>query len=490
MAKGKGQIAKGERTSSKRQLVKHSLSFAICRTPSILFPFFHQASPDVNTCRAFSTYLFAFTQVSPFPFSLLLFTFVFCNSAHCQNTLSFYINAATQNNPLIYENNNLNRINTLDEDRLKAIYTKPQTGLTGIFLFAPIITTDNNKIALELNSTGADKYFGYDLGTTNGGQYQGLFNISQPLYGEKKLNIAKEQLKVSSQINLNSSKITTHDIERNITDQYLLCLVDLKQIQFAQSMIELINGQRDILKKLVEASIYKQSDLVLLNIESQNFVAQIANSRASYRRNLMDLNVLAAITDTTLVTLQDFNLTLTPTLESSPFLERYRLDSLNIRANQRISELKYEPQISAFGNAGLSATDLNIWPRRLGFSVGLTASYTLFDGNQKTINKNKNDIFVQTINFYRTQFENQNTLRKSKIVKELESFAERTAILEQQLKDYRSLMELYKKEIITGQISIVNYTTAIKNMALVQLNSNLLTAQRQSLINLYNYWNW
>jgi len=427
--------------------------------------------------------------------SILLFAFcflpfLFCGSAHCQNTLSFYINAATKNNPLIYENSNLNRINTLDEDRLKAIYTKPQTGLTGIFLFAPIITTDNNKLALELNSTGADKYFGYDLGTTNGGQYQGLFNILQPLYGEKKLNIAKEQLKVSSQINQNNSKITAHDIERNITDQYLLCLVDLKQIQFAESMIELINGQRDILKKLVEASIYKQSDLVLLNIEIQNFVAQIANAKASYRRNLMDLNVLATLTDTTLVTLQDFNLTLTNSIESSSFLEKYRLDSLNIRANQRIFDLKYEPQIFAFGNAGLNATDVNIWPRRLGFSVGLTASYTLFDGNQRTINKNKNDIFVESINFYKTQFETQNALRKSKILKELESFAERAAILEQQLKDYKFLMDLYKKEIITGQISIVNYTTAIKNMALIQLNFNLLTAQKQSLINLYNYWNW
>ncbi len=427
--------------------------------------------------------------------NFLLFAFYFLpfliyNSAHCQNTLYFYINAATQNNPLIYENNNLNRINTLDEDRLKAIYTKPQTSLTGNFLFSPIITTDNNKLALELNSTGADKYFGYDLGTTNGGQYQGLFNILQPLYGEKKWDIAKEQLKVSSQINQNNSKITAHDIERNITDQYLLCLIDLKQIQFAESMIELINGQRDILKKLVEASIYKQSDLVLLNIESQNFVAQIANSRANYRRNLMDLNVLSTITDTTLVTLQDFNLSLTPNIESSFFIEKYRLDSFNIRANQRIFDLKYEPQIFAIGNAGLNATDVNIWPRRLGFSVGLTASYTLFDGNQRTINKNKNDIFVQSINFYRTQFETQNTLRKSKILKELESFAERTAISEQQLKDYKSLMELYKKEIITGQISIVNYTTAIKNMALVQQNFNLLSAQRQSLINLYNYWNW
>ena len=295
---------------------------------------------------------------------------------------------------------------------------------------------------------------------------------------------------MSSQINLNNSKITAHDIERNITDQYLLCLVDLKQLQFAESMMQLIDSQRLILKKLVDASIYKQSDLVLLNIESQNFSALFANSKANYRRNLMDLNVLATITDTSLVNLQDLNLVLLPSIENSAFAEKYRLDSMNIRAQQRIFELKYEPQVFAYGNAGLNATDVNIWPRRLGFSAGLTASYTLFDGNQKNINKSKNDIFIQSINFYKSQFETQNALRKAKILKELESFTERTAILEQQINDYKTLLTLYRKEIITGQISIINYTTALKNMALVQQNFNLLSAQKQSLINLYNYWNW
>ncbi|MGI8583918.1 MAG: hypothetical protein ACR2KX_17110, partial [Chitinophagaceae bacterium] len=101
-----------------------------------------------------------------------LFLFTTASVLYAQRSISDYIEAAKQNSPLIKDNHNLSKANQLEVKRLKAQFTKPQVGVNGNFLFAPILSTDNTT-RLELNSKGADKYYGYDLGATNGGQYQG-----------------------------------------------------------------------------------------------------------------------------------------------------------------------------------------------------------------------------------------------------------------------------------------------------------------------------
>ncbi|TWI81132.1 outer membrane protein TolC [Lacibacter cauensis] len=412
------------------------------------------------------------------------------NICFAQNNLSYYTTAAKQNSPLINDNKNQSKANQLDAERLKALYTKPQIGVTANYLFSPIISTDNNKTSFEPNSNGATNYYGYDFAATNGGTYQALLNVTQPLFNGQRYKTASEQLTVTSQINQNNSKLTEHDIEKIVTDQYILCLQDNKQTDYAEAMVKLLEDQKDVLKKLVESSIYKQSDLTLLNIEHQNYLAQLTNFKATYRRDLMDLNILCGINDTALVQLQNTNLTLNSTVSNSMFLEKYHLDSLNLIAQQKAFELKYKPQVSLFANTGLNAVYAPTIPKRFGISAGLTFTYNFFDGNQKSINRNKTQVLEQSVSFYKSNFITQNTVRKSKILTELQSYTDRISIAEQQLKDYKVLLNSYKKEILSGQLSIINYTMVLKNMATAQRDYTLLFSQQQSLINAYNYWNW
>lgn len=421
---------------------------------------------------------------------LLAILLLTSNACLAQNNLSYYIKAAKQNSPLINENKNQSKANLLDAERLKALYTKPQIGVTANYLFAPIISTDNNRTTFEPNSNGATNYYGYDIGATNGGQYQALIGINQPLFNGQRYKIASEQLTVTSQINQNNSKLTEHDIEKIVTDQYILCLQDNKQRAYADAMVKLLADQKDVLKKLVESGIYKQSDLTLLNIEYQNFLAQLTTFIANYRRDLMDLNILCGISDTAMVQLQNSDLALNNTISNSMFLEKYRLDSLSLAAQQTAFELKYKPQLNVFANTGLNAVYVPSIPNRFGFSAGLSFTYNLFDGNQKAINQNKTRALEQTVSFYKNNFITQNTVRKSKIIAELQSYTDRISISEQQLKDYDLLLNSYKKEILSGQLSIINYTMVLKNMAAVQRDYSLLFLQQQSLINFYNYWNW
>jgi hypothetical protein len=407
-----------------------------------------------------------------------------------QTDLNYFISTAIQNSPLINDNQNQSKVNQLEAERLKAFYTKPQIGVTANYIFSPIINLDNNQSKFEANSSGADKYFGYDFAAANGGQYQALLNLTQPLFNTQKLKIANEQISVTTQINQNNVKLSGHDIEKIVTDQYILCLQDIKQNNYANSMLDILAEQKDLIKKLVESSIYKQSDLSLLNIEYQNFLFQQTSYKANYKRDVMDLKILCGIRDTSYVVLNDLDLKLTTNTENSFFTEKYRLDSLNLMTSKNIFELKYKPQLNLIANTGLNAVYAPTIPNRFGFNAGFSFAYNFFDGRQKNINRSKTDILLKSVSFYKENFFTQNAMRKTKILNEIQSYTIRISIAEQQLKEYNNLLNLYKKEILIGQLSVITYVTVLKSMASTQRDNTLLSSQKQSLINAFNYWNW
>lgn len=420
---------------------------------------------------------------------ILLVTFG-SNFLYSQTDLNYYINAAKQNSPLINDNQNQTKVNQLEAERLRAFYTKPQVGVTANYIFSPIINLDNNQAKFETNSSGADKYLGYDFAAANGGQYQALLNVTQPLFNSQKLKTATNQIDVISQINQNNVKLSSHDIEKIVTDQYILCLQGLRQTDYTNSMLNILSEQKEIIKKLVEASVYKQSDLSLLNIEYQNFLFQQTSFQANYKRDLMDLKIICGIKDTAFVILSELDLKLTSNTDNSLFNEKYRLDSMNLVTSKNILELKYKPQVNLIANTGLNAVYAPTIPNRFGFNAGLSFAYNFFDGKQKNINRNKTDILLKSVSFYKENFVTQNNMRKTKILNELQSYTSRINIAEQQLKEYGTLLNLYKKEILTGQLSIINYVMVLKNMATMQRDNTILSSQKQSLINAYNYWNW
>ena len=407
-----------------------------------------------------------------------------------QNNLEYYIAAAKQNSPLINDNLNQSKANSFEVERLKAFYTKPQVGITANYLFAPIISNDNSKPSLELNPNGAENYYGYDMAASNGGTYQALLNISQPLFNSQRYKSASDVIKVSSMVSENNAKLSAHDLEKIVADQYILCIQDKMQLQYAEEMLTVLTDQKEIMKKLVENGIYKQSDLTLLNIEYQSFHSQQTTFKANYKRDLMDLNVLSGINDTSFVQLQTIELSLNTDAVNSAFLQKYQLDSLNLLAQQKFFELKYKPQVNLFANTGLNAVYAPTILNRFGLSAGISFSYIIGDGGQKNYNQEKINIQQKTIAFYRENFENQNRVRKNRIINELKSYSDRINIAQQQLKDYNTLLAAYRKEITSGQFSIINYITTLKSMTLIQRDYTLLFAQQQSLINAYNYWNW
>lgn len=420
---------------------------------------------------------------------LLVVLFLLIGSQlNAQKTLNYYLENARVNSPLANDNNNQAKVSELEAERLSAVYNKPKIGLNGNFLFAPILSTENNKTRLEVNSNGSNKYVGYDLGISNGGLYQGLVNFTKPLINGGRA--FEKQAEIIAEVNRNMAKLNIHDLEKLVTDQYILCLKDKNQIVFVDSMLALLDNQTILVKKLVDNALLKPSDLALVRIEYKNYEGLSTTFRANYRSDLLDLNVLSGIKDTSLVIVEDIDLNIPPQETNYAFLQKYKLDSLNLLADQEVFEAKYKPQLNFFADVGLNAVYAPTLPNRFGLSAGLNFTLNLFDGRQKSITQQKISIQMETVSFYKENFLNQNVVRKNKLLDELKSYDDRLVIAEDQLKEYDAILDNFRREILFGQLSIIDYITILKNRNMVEGDSILLKTNRLLLINMYNYWNW
>lgn len=418
--------------------------------------------------------------------SLLLLSVFYGLNAQ-QRDLSFYLDQAKINSPLINKNKNESKIVTLDLKQINSILSKPEVNLISSVMFAPIISHDNNSSHFELVSNGATDYTGYDLALTDGGQYQAIVSVKQPLFTGSRYKTYVNKASISGQINDNNIALTVHELEQIVGYQYILCIKSKMQIDNELSLLKELNEQVKRLQKLVENAVYKQTDLMLLQIEIQNYEAEYKMFQGEYMTNIYDLNLICGIRDTSMVDLRETDFVLKPDIiRNSNFLTAYKLDSLNIIADQSIYDLKYKPQLDLFADAGLFAAYLP-YPGRIGFSTGISLSWNIFDGHQRNIQREKSAINLQTIDFEKKNFLTHNDISKNKILNQIESIDQRLLLFEQQADQYDKLYNAYSRELSLGEASVMDFKNLLKDIATKKQETLLLTSERQLLINSYNY---
>ena len=425
-----------------------------------------------------------------YSFFLTLAVFLTQMNVFAQKSVDYYIQQAKDNSPLIHEKKNLDSVNVLEIERLKAVYLKPKVSANVIYFAYPVISHDNNRTKLVFNPVNPTNYRGYGMAVANGGQYQATLNLTQPLFNKKNYKTYAEQLNIASKTNTYATKLSEHDLEKAVTDQFILCTIDKSQIAYTKGIVTLLNHQKEILTKLTASGIYKKSDIILLNITLQGYSVQLSNFNSNYQKDLLDLNILCGINNDDIVDIKNINIQPKEEEASTFFMSKFKLDSLSVINLQKQFELKYKPQINFYANTGLNTAYAPSIPHRIGVGFGLSLTYNLWDGNQKRITRSKTKLMAESITNYKHNFVSSNNIRKSKIKKQLDAYSEQILITENQLKDYNSLINSYKKEMISGQLSVVSYIAVLKNKATAQLNYTLLFSQKQLLINAYNYWNW
>jgi outer membrane protein TolC len=403
--------------------------------------------------------------------------------------LDYYIGHAKEKSPLINQAENEKKIVALDLQQMNRILYKPEINVISGFTFSPIISRDNNNSSFHLVSEGATDYIGHDLALTDGGQYQALVSMRQPLLSGSKYKTYVNKADISQQINENNITLTIHELEQMVGYQYLLCIRSLKEAENSLSLIRNLEKQYALIQKLVENGVYKQTDLMLIQIELENYNLEYKGYQADYISNLYDLNLICGISDTIVVGLQDIEFKINPvTAAKSGFLTGFKLDSLNILSDQAVNELKYKPQLDLFADAGLNAAYLP-YPRRLGLSAGLALTWNIFDGHQKNIQREKSTVNLQTLEFRKNNFMTQNEISRNKILNQLNSVKERIMLNEMQADKYKHLAEAYSKELSLGEASIMDFKNLLKDIAAKNQELLQLRMEKQFLINSYNYLN-
>ena len=408
---------------------------------------------------------------------------------YAQKSLDYFVNEAYKNSPLLQKQSNENSILDLDIKQFKKIYKSPTVTLNANVLFAPIISSDNGKTRLELVSQGSNKYYGYDLGASNGGQYQALLSVNQPLFTKKHLAAQKSKANVLKEKYANQVALTKLELKQTVTHQYILCLQAKKSIENAIEINQILKSQIDEMKPLVNAGILKYIDLKWIEIALSNNQIEQERLKTEYQSNVNALNLLCDIQTDKITDLAPINLHLSnPIQANSVFTNQYKIDSLVIQSDQKIADLQYLPQINAYGDVGLNATYLPTL-NRLGFSVGIGLNWNLFDGHQQKIKEQQNQIKLDNLQYDKEYFVNQNTIRKNNLLAQMQSLDRQLSLINQQLKSYQNILQLYQAELKEGLVSVLELKTVIKEIALKKQAKTNLILSKQILINAYNYWN-
>ena len=408
--------------------------------------------------------------------------------------LDFYLAQAGDNSPLTHEIRNQSQAAQLETQRLRAFYTKATGTLVANYTFVPVFNQDNGTTQLSYSANAnSSRYVGYDLALSNGALYQGYAQLTQPLFNQKRFEAYAQQAQGLALSQQNLARLSLHDLERFVGDQYILRRQDLDQFAYVRELLDILGRQRLLVQKLVDASLLKRSDYLLLNIEVETQQLMLNTYRTAYHRDLLHLNVLCGLGDTTEVALAPTGLSLRgqgPPVGLSGFTERYRLDSLVLNANQRVFETRYQPLASAFANGGLNAVALSDIPRRFGVSAGLTLSMYLFDGHQRQLSRDRTSVLLETTRAYQRNFATINPVRQQQLLYELRQLEGRQRLARAQIASYRQVLDSYKRETIAGQLSVIFYVQVLKNYAVAARDLVLLENNRLLLVNLYNYWSW
>lgn len=416
----------------------------------------------------------------------LIFILIFSGVMAAQNSLEYYLDKGYKNAPTLAEYKNLQQINSLQSELNSAENSAFKVFLTADYLFAPYFNNNG-----KLLSTNPDpKAYGYDIGITNGGLYSALLNVEKNIFNGGVLNAYQNQNKIQSEQYSYNYDLEKHNLENQITDQYLTTFRSFMLLNLSKEIVSNLSKQLQITAEMVENGYEKAQNYLLLKISLQNEELSFNEAYQNYKNDLAQLNSICGIKDTSAVELTEVELELSSSKSTSDFYKKYELDSLALINQQTLFETKYQPQLKLFANTGLNAVEIDGIQRKIGMSAGLNFSLPIFDGGQKSLTRQQNQISQKTISDYKKYFEVNLEMAIENISSRIYSLRKNLNDMDGQISEYQKLMTISSEELRRGDISMIEYLTLLKNFIDLRKNKIEKETEYQMEINNYNYWNW
>lgn len=416
-----------------------------------------------------------------------LFFYLVCivNLCFSQQSLQFFIDSATKNSPVLNEYSRLQAVNRLQRKLNVAENSVLHVSLSADYLFVPYFNNNGNLVT----TNPSPEAIGYDINMFDGGLYSAQLNLERSLFN-KVSGILDRQVNIQNKNYDYNHDLEKHNIEKDVTDQYLTSFHSLQLIHLRHEVILNLQKQLQLTADMVKKGYAKSQDYLLLKIELENQKIQENDAKSRYRSDLLQLYSLCGITDTSIVEIAPAELTTMTQLGPSLFIRKYDIDSLALVNQQELFETKYQPQLKVFANTGLNAIELNHIQRRFGMSAGLNLSLALFDGNQKSLTRQQNHINLRSTAEYRRFAMNNISHQRHDLEKRIESLKQNLQNLNGQIDDYQALLDLSGNQLQQGNISMIDYMTLIRGFTDLRERRIEMEINYQMEINNYNYWNW
>lgn len=439
-----------------------------------------------------------------------------------ENSLNYFLKAAEKNNPTLLQNNNLQQIGNFENNLINA-QNSFQVGVTSEVMVAPFFNSNGN--FLEITTTPSSGAYGYAEPVSNGALYSAQLNVAKDIFNRSRVKNLLFQNKLKNAAIRLSTEEMRHQIQQNVTAAYIqVYQLQLNQ-EITRELISDLEKRLKVVELLVKKGILSQSDYLLLQLEIQNRNLELQQIQNNLSSNLLSLHNAVGIPVTKLKKLSEPELEMDPSLgrylsaveqetvsnpdslenyqtnlkaaitprlpQDSIYYERkFRNDSLQLLAEQQVFENKYKPQLTAYGNTGLNAVELDHLSHYIGFSAGLRLTVPIYDGGQRTIKQQQNELKIQNLQF---QLQNQEIKRANilqSLKEQMASIQRGLRLLNKQLEKQQLIMELYKGRMLQGQVSIIDYLRVVENYKMnlqtrLQMRTNLWLLQNE-----YNATNW
>jgi outer membrane protein TolC len=390
-----------------------------------------------------------------------------------KNTLDFYLQQAVRNSPLLKDYQTQIQSNGIDSERIRAQY-RPQVNASSINSYAPVI-----------------QGIGYDNAITNGGQLSGIVTVSQTILSKGNLAAQYGSLQLQNRGISNEARISEQDLKRTITNQFLTAYGTLQQLILAREIHVQLQKEVDILKKLTQANVYRQSDYLTLLVTVQQQDLSRRQLDIQFHNDYATLNYLAGIVDTAAVDLEEPVIAMhsLPDPSNSIFFQKYRIDSLLLAHDRLLIDYAYKPKINVYANGGYLSSLSYQGYKNFGTSVGLDISIPIYDGKQKQMQYRKIDISERSRSNYQSFYASQYYQQIFQLRQQLQQTEALIGDIHDQIKFSDGLIQVNARLLETGDVKVADLIISLNNYL---VSKNLLTQNKVSrleIINQINYWN-
>ncbi|GAA4161369.1 hypothetical protein GCM10022217_26920 [Chryseobacterium ginsenosidimutans] len=403
---------------------------------------------------------------------LLFFILIFSClkiDAQSKNTLSYFLETAKTNSPVLNDFNNQVISSRIDSLKLRSTYGFIVTG-EGTAGYSPNI-----------------KGWGYDNALTNGQSLFAGVRIVKEFISRNNLTTRLAGINASISQILAQKNISLQTLNKQITDQYITTYASQQQYNVSKEIIYLLNQEDIILKKLTQAAVFKQTDYLTFKVTLQQNELTLQQQKADWQNNYALLNYLSGIVDDTFepVEAPSFQEILIPvSFNKSMYQKAFQADSLKLANDAKVIQYDYKPKITAFSDSGYQSSFIAIPYKNFGLSVGVGVTIPIYDGHQKKMLLQQNQLSLQTRQKYLEQTQRQYQQMIFQINSQIEQYNKIINTANEQTTYAKTLVEANAKQLPTGDVRMVDFILSINNLLslkgnIIQYNTTLFSLKNQ-----------